>query len=219
MRVRKFTALAAGAALLMAPAVALAEEGDDSVDDRTTDRRGQEVVDIARDAVEGLSEETGIPAEVLLDMEFEFDLPGDGEDGPVKVTIEEAVLRVAGRTVVDTNNNSGFAGTPWTSAGNILHVYTNILAGAHGLLTVEQAENTGVQRNREIGQITQNPIKQRKQQATQAALRPAMPLGNHDLLVQGETPPTERIDAVAHRHERDGGPRVACGPHRRRPRR
>jgi hypothetical protein len=49
MRVRKFTALAAGAALLMAPAVALAEEGDDSVDDRATDRRGQEVVDIARD--------------------------------------------------------------------------------------------------------------------------------------------------------------------------
>lgn len=114
-------------ALLAAPAAASAQDAGTEGQTPTSDA-------VLAD-LEAAAEDAGVPPEAVLDQEVTVELPGeDGQPEPVTLTVEEFVLEVAGRSVISSEDHTGFLGLPHAGAGNLMHVYVDVVAATHSLM-------------------------------------------------------------------------------------
>ena len=105
--------------LLVLPGWALAQEAPAEPDGNNDEALAQDI----QEEVEQFEEvDTSADAYLDTDVTLQFD---DPNEPPVTVTVREALVRIAGRTFVDTENNGGTGGTAETALGNILHIYVD----------------------------------------------------------------------------------------------
>lgn len=113
-------------ALVLQSGVAAAETSDEGTP--TADAVVEEVHEAAREA--GMDN-----GNAILEQEVTLELPDEqGSTEPVTLSIEEAIVRVAGRTIIDSEEHSGYLGLPWGSAGNIMHAYVDVLVSGPTVL-------------------------------------------------------------------------------------
>jgi hypothetical protein len=124
-------ALAALLALfLLLPGAAFAAEQDPAPSDDESAEPADEdrsTLDVMIERIAEAAEEAEVPVELVLDATVELELP-DGEGGTqtTTLTVSEAIEALAGGTLLDEEENSGWAGTPWTNAGNVMHIAANL---------------------------------------------------------------------------------------------
>ena len=106
-------------ALLVLPGWALAQEAPPEPEGNTDEVLAEEI----EEEVAAI-EEVDTSADAVLDADITFQFE-DPAEPPVTVTVREALVRIAGHTFVDTENNGGAGGTPETAIGNILHIYVD----------------------------------------------------------------------------------------------
>jgi hypothetical protein len=111
VRTRSRVAIATIAALLVLPGVALAQEADPAVEP------GNEAI---AEEVVAEAEAAKAEADAVLATVLELDL-GEGAE-PVLVTIEEALERLAGGTLLDPNAAEPSA----INAGDVMHIYVDV---------------------------------------------------------------------------------------------
>ena len=83
----------------------------------------QEVVQAILGQIEVIANQNGVNANDLLHAEIKIQ-PSDGSD-PIPVTVEDAILRIAGKSIIDPEFH-GILGTPQANAGDILHFFTDL---------------------------------------------------------------------------------------------